>query len=96
MTLDDVLEAIDELEQGRFLTLHRKVSLASDDPRQLVTVENLLFVEFDRFWMEWDTEEDARRIATDMVSDDSFPSGLSNVLDNKNQEDRVEANEADC
>ena len=89
LTLDDVLEAINELEEGGFVTLHRKVSLASEDPRQLVIVENLLFVEFDRFWMEWDTEEDARRIATDMVNDEDFPSGLSNALKIKSQGDML-------
>lgn len=89
LALNDVLEAIDELEEGGFVTLHRKVSLASDDPRQLVIVENLLFVEFDRFWMEWDTEEDARKVATDMVSDETFPSGLRKALNMEREENRL-------
>ena len=89
LDLSSVLEAIDELKEGGFVMLHRKTSLASNDPRQLVIVENLLFVEFDRFWMEWDTEEDARRIATDMVSDETFPSGLRNALNIKSHEDRL-------
>lgn len=88
LTLNDVLEAVDELEEGGFVTLHREL-VASDSPRQQVIVEDLLFVEFDRFWMEWDTEEDARRIATDMVSDENFPSGLRNALNIKSQEDRL-------
>lgn len=78
LTLDDALEAINELEEGGFVTC--EISSASDDPSQLVIVEDSLFVEFDRFWRDWDTEEDARRIATDMVSDESFPSGLRNAL----------------
>ena len=89
LTLDDALEAINELEEGGFVKLDCTVSQASDDPSQLVIVEDSLFVEFDRFWMDWDTEEDAIRIATDMISDESFPSGLRNALNIKSEKDKL-------
>ena len=89
LDLRSVLEAIDELKEGGFVMLHRKTSLTSDDPRQLVIVENLLFVEFDRFWKDWDTEEDARRIANDMINDKDFPSGLQNALNVEREDDKL-------
>ena len=34
----------------------------------------MLFEKFDRFFTEWDTEEDARQIAVDMLNNNDFPS----------------------
>ena len=50
-----------------------------DDTEQLVIVEDLLFVEFDRFWMGWNTEDDAKRIATGMVNDKNFSSNPEQI-----------------
>ena len=60
----DVLEGVSELEEGGFVTYI---------PWQVVAEEQL-FVKFDRFWMDWDTEEDAKKLAKNMLDDKTFAS----------------------
>ena len=59
LTESGVLEAISELEDKGFVK-HEARNLMEESQ---VTPEEILFVEFDRFWMDWDTEEDAKRVA---------------------------------
>lgn len=59
---DDVRDAVVEL-QG-LLENHRN---------HIVHAKDELFVIFDKYWMEWDAEEDALRLATALVNDPTFP-----------------------
>lgn len=60
---EDVTDAIHELKG--LVTHHR------DD---LIFPEAELFVKFDKFWMGWNPEDDAFRVASGLVSDNAFPS----------------------
>jgi hypothetical protein len=40
---------------------------------KLITPEDALFVEFDRYWMPWDAETDALQVAAGLINDPDFP-----------------------
>lgn len=61
LSVEDTEDAIHEL--SGFLRL-------SNDH---VLVEGALFAEFDRYWMPWNTADDALRLAADIMSDPKFP-----------------------
>lgn len=46
-----------------------------------VLVKGALFAEFDRYWMDWDTREDALRLAADIMNDEKFPSSCGEIAD---------------
>lgn len=59
---DDVRDAVHELKG--FLENHRDSVIYAKDG---------LFAHFDRYWMPWDTDDDALRVATGLVNDPDFP-----------------------
>lgn len=61
LTVEDVRDALHEL-RWCFTVSHERV-LPKDE----------LFAEFDKFFMKWNPEEDALRIASDLINDDNFP-----------------------
>jgi hypothetical protein len=62
LSRDDVKDAVFEL-QG-FVENHRD---------QIIYAKDELFVVFDRLWMPWNPEEDARQLAARLVNDPTFP-----------------------
>ena len=46
-----------------------------------VMVRETLYAEFDRYWMEWITTDDALRLATDLVHDENFPSDPQEIVE---------------
>jgi hypothetical protein len=67
LSQNDVEDALHELSS--------LVRMSSD----LVLPEDELFVRFDRFWTDWDTAEDARRLATDLMNEKEFPRTLPEI-----------------
>ena len=59
LTENDAKSGINELIKHGFVT--------EDSVASIITAEELLFVEFDRFWTDWDAEEDAKKIAKGML-----------------------------
>ena len=62
---NNVLEGVNELGESGFVTYRASQVIA----------EESLFIKFDRFWMDWDTEGDAKRLAKDILEDKDFTSG---------------------
>jgi TIR domain len=58
----DVRDAVFELQ-----------GLVENHRNQVVHAKDELFVVFDKYWMGWDAEEDALRLATALVNDSTFP-----------------------
>ena len=50
-----------------------------NNPSDSIAADLSLFAEFDRFFAGWDTEEDVKRIATDMNSDKDFPTAPADI-----------------
>ena len=46
-----------------------------------VRVKGELFAEFDRYWMDWDTRDDALQIAADIMNDENFPSDCAEITE---------------
>lgn len=46
-----------------------------------VMVRETLYAEFDRYWMDWNTADDALRLATDLVHDENFPSNPQEIVE---------------
>lgn len=46
-----------------------------------VLVKSTLFAEFDHHWMDWDTRDDALRLAADIINDDDFPSDCGEIAE---------------
>lgn len=46
-----------------------------------VLVKGALFAEFDRYWMDWDTRDDALRLAADIMNDEDFPSDCGAIAE---------------
>ncbi|NND43096.1 MAG: toll/interleukin-1 receptor domain-containing protein [Boseongicola sp.] len=46
-----------------------------------VMVKGALFAEFDRYWMDWDTRDDALRLAADIMNDEGFPSDCGEIAE---------------
>ena len=44
-----------------------------------VLVKGALYAEFDRYWMEWDTRDDAVRLAADIINNEDFPSDCAEI-----------------
>lgn len=59
---DDVRDAVFELQ-----------GLVENHRDHVVYAKDELFVVFDKYWMAWDAEEDALRLATALVNDSTFP-----------------------
>lgn len=62
LSLDDVRDALHELRG--LVENHRNTVLSARDE---------LFAQFDKYWMPWTTEDDALRLATELVNDPDFP-----------------------
>lgn len=62
LSLDDVRDALHELRG--LVENHRDTVLSARDE---------LFAQFDKYWMPWTTEDDALRLATELVNDPDFP-----------------------
>lgn len=65
---EDVTDAIHELK-----------GLVTHYRDELIFPEAELFVRFDKFWMGWNPEDDALRVASGLVNDDVFPSKPAEV-----------------
>jgi hypothetical protein len=61
LSKDDVEDAVHELK-GMVVDHHGRIY-----------PEDELFAVFDRYWMAWNTEDDALKLATDMINVDDFP-----------------------
>lgn len=59
---DDIRDAVHELKG--YLENHRD---------NVIYAKDGLFAHFDRYWMPWDTDDDALRVATGLVNDPDFP-----------------------
>ncbi len=62
LSQDDVRDALHELRG--FIENHRD---------SVVYAKDELFAQFDKYWMPWNTEDDALRLATGLVNDPEFP-----------------------
>lgn len=68
LTEEDTRDALYDLRG--MVTLHRE---------DLVYAEEALFVEFDRYWKDWNPQEDARTLAAEMMNDDTFPKAPAEI-----------------
>jgi len=66
---DDVVDALHEL--SNFIKQSHDHVLPQDE----------LYVVFDKYWRDWTPSEDALRLATDLVNDDSFPTTVSEMAE---------------
>jgi len=60
LSKDDIIDAVEELESLGFVKLHRYLS---DDGIGIISPEAALFAKFDKYFNEWDPEDDALQIA---------------------------------
>lgn len=67
LTSDDVTDALHELRNFVKVTLGH------------VRPETELFASFDKHWRDWNPEQDAIKLATDLVQDASFPSQSAEI-----------------
>ena len=74
LSTEDLNDALYELSNYVYFPQH----INSQDR---VMVKETLYVEFDRYWMEWNTAEDALRLAADLVNDEGFPSNSQEIAD---------------
>lgn len=63
---DDIVDAIDELESLGFIKHHRHLG---DGGIGLISPEATLFAKFDKYFNEWDPEQDALQIALALQND---------------------------
>ena len=64
---DDIIDAVDELESQGYVTALRVIGTGPfgyDD----VGAKDALFVTFDKYFKPWNPEDDARRVAADLVN----------------------------
>lgn len=78
-SLEDAEDAVYDLEEHGFL---RKISkfLGKKPSGYRVSTMPSLFVEFDRYFMGWNAEDDAIQIATDMVNDKKFTTNPEKIV----------------
>ena len=67
LTLDEVADALHELRSFIEVTFGH------------VTPETELFASFDKHWREWNPEQDAIKLATDLIQDATFPSQSAEI-----------------
>ena len=78
LTVNDVLDAVDELEEDGFV--ERTKELVPPEEATIIPCEQL-FVVFDRFWKPWNSNKDAQQIAVDMTNNEKFPTSPSAIAD---------------
>ena len=74
LTNENVEDAYHELKDKGFLKQEVETfgwSVSNSNDR--VTANPVLFTEFDRFFTKWNTEEDAKQLAIDMLNNENFP-----------------------
>ena len=77
---EDVEDAYHELKDEGFLKQGRNnIGWSVNNPSDSIAADLSLFAEFDRFFAGWNTEEDVKRIATDMDSDKNFPTAPADI-----------------
>lgn len=69
LSLDDTQDALFEL------------SPFFKDTSIHVLVQGSLFAEFDHYWMDWDTRDDALQLAADIMNDENFPSDCAEIAE---------------
>lgn len=73
LSRDDIIDAIDELESLGVIKHHRHLG---DDGVGIISPEATLFAKFDKYFNEWDPEQDALQIAI-ALQNDAISSGNS-------------------
>lgn len=76
LSRDDIEDGLYELN-GMVNESHNRV-LAKDE----------LYATFDKYWMEWNPEEDALKIAADTLNDENFPSDVAQIAERYGWEPR--------
>ena len=66
LTILDTEEAVDELSS--FFQFHHSICSSSS-----VMAKASLYVKFDQYWKDWNPQQDALKLAADMISDETFP-----------------------
>ena len=80
LSSEDVEDVYHELkDEGFFKQGRENIGWSVSNPSDSIAADLSLFAEFDRFFAGWDTEEDAKRIATDMSSDKNFPTKPADI-----------------
>lgn len=80
LTDDDVIDAVHELEGQGFIRRHRSLNCGAIGFHGLWP-ESELFVKFDPFFTSWDAENDALRIAADLVNRDRDGVSVKNLAE---------------
>ena len=89
LTQEDVEDACHELEDDGFVDPARRViGLKVSDPNFTVSAQPPLFVEFDRFWMDWNPVDDGLQLATDIVNNPNFPTEPAKIAEHYNWKPR--------
>ena len=82
LTIEDIEDAYNGLKDEGFLKRGGNyIGWKISDPRSHVSASPSLFEEFNRFFTEWDTEEDVKRIAVDMLNNNDFPTAPKAIAD---------------
>ena len=77
---EDVEDAYHKLEDEDFLKQESEhIGWRVSNPDDRIAADLSLFAKFDRFFAGWDTEEDIKRIATDMSSAKDFPTEPASI-----------------
>lgn len=82
----DPQASFEELIEGTQLTredvedaIHELSGMVSSRYGNIVYPEEELFAKFDQHWKDWAPEEDALKLASDMINDPNFPSAPSKI-----------------
>ncbi len=86
LTDDDIVDAVDELEGGGFITKVKTIGCGSLGFAHLDS-ERAMFVAFDKHFMDWNPEIDATRIAADLVNG-TGSGNVSEIADEYNWQPR--------
>ena len=79
-TIEELAIAVDTSEEDVEDALHELRDMVTESFRRVLPKDSL-FAQFDKYFMDWSAEEDALRIAADLVNDDEFPHEASKVAE---------------